>query len=83
MESLPPAERSALAEEVAGRLPPQPALRLGQMERFGVFPAVASAINDELAAAARALADWNGPASSALLRLAGVLQEQVAALNKI
>jgi octaprenyl-diphosphate synthase len=83
MESLPAGERGTLAEEVAGRLPPQPALRLGQMERFGIFPAVAAAINDELAAAARALADWNGPASTALLRLAGVLREQVGALHKI
>lgn len=82
MESLPGAERGGLAEEIAGRRAPQPALRLEQMHRFGVFAAVATAINEELASAAGALEGWPGPAADALLQLAEVLRDQVASLHR-
>jgi len=83
LEALPAAEQAALVEEIAGRRPPQLALRLSQMDHFGVFGAVAMAIDEELAAASAALRDWPGPDPTALLlKLADVLRSQVSALRQ-
>jgi octaprenyl-diphosphate synthase len=82
LEALPPAERAALQEEIAGRQPPQLALRLSQMDQLGVFGAVAAAIDEELARATGALADWTDAAPVApLLKLVEVLRAQVQGLR--
>lgn len=81
-ERLPADEQIALNEEITGRRSPQLALRLRQMRELNVFAAVASAIQDELAAASAALAEWPGSASTPLLLgLVEVLRTQVAALR--
>ena len=52
------------------------------MDELGVFPAVAEAVDAELAAAKEALAPWPGhPPTPLLLGLAEVLREQVASLR--
>jgi len=82
MEVLPAPEQAALIEEIAGRQPPQLALRLNQMEQLGVFGAVAAAIDEELALAAGALRDWTAaPPTSLLCRLVDMLRSQVDALR--
>lgn len=81
-ERLPAAERQLLAEEITGKRPPQLALRLQQMDAFGVFHAVTASIHAELANATAALAPWPAyPATSHLLALGEVLRTQVAALQ--
>lgn len=81
LERLPPEDRSALEAELAGRRPPDPRLRLGQMRALGVFPAVAAEIEAELAEAAAALRGQPGlSCAPLLLRLAGSLRIRVEAL---
>ena len=81
-ERLPAAEQAALTEEITGRAPPQPALRLRQMSELNVFAAVAAAVQAELSLGAAALAAWPGYASTPLLLgLGDVLRAQVAALR--
>jgi octaprenyl-diphosphate synthase len=83
IERLPAVERAALGEEVAGRQPPQLALRLRQMAELGVFAAVAAEVEEELEAAVRALHDWPGQEPTpVLLRLVHVLRHQVSLLRK-
>ena len=82
LEALPPSEQAALIEEIAGRQPPQLALRLRQMDELGVFGAVAAAIDEEMAKAAAALRDWPEAAPTPLLlKLVDVLRAQVNALR--
>jgi octaprenyl-diphosphate synthase len=82
LEGLPPGEQAALIEEIAGRRPPQLALRLRQMADLGVFAAVAAAVEDELAAAAGVLSEWPGQEPTPmLLKLVHVLRNQVASLR--
>lgn len=82
LERLPAGDASALASEVAGERPPQLALRLRQMNEFGVFEAVAQAVNEEVDAATAALREWPAEAPTPLLLgLGEVLREQVTALQ--
>jgi octaprenyl-diphosphate synthase len=82
MERLPADERAALADEVSGRAPARPALRLGQMLEAGVFETVAAAVRQEIAVGCRALDEWPDRAPTPLmLRLAEVLLGQVEALR--
>jgi octaprenyl-diphosphate synthase len=79
LERLPSAEGTVLAEEITGRRPPQPALRLRQMDELDVFAAVAETIDAELTAAGTAVHGHNAPL---LLSLADVLQAQVGNLRR-
>jgi octaprenyl-diphosphate synthase len=79
MDRLPAADGVMLTEEIAGRSPPQHALRLRQMDELNVFAAVAGAIDAELAAATSALRGQS-PAPL-LLSLADVLRAQVGGLR--
>ncbi len=77
------ADRAALADEILKHRPPQPALRIQQMDTLGVFEAVSEAIHAELRAAETALAPHAAlPPVPLLLRLRGVLHDQVVALKK-
>jgi len=76
------ADRAALLDEIQKKRPPQPALRIGQMEQLGVFATVSEAIHAELRAAEAALAPHATlPPVPLLLRLRGVLHDQVQALR--
>ena len=82
LERLPAAEAAALAGEIAGKHPPQLALRLGQMGQLGVFAEVAGAVQVEIDAAVAALQAWpEVPPTPLLLGLCDVLQHQVAGLK--
>jgi octaprenyl-diphosphate synthase len=84
MERLPPADAAALASEISGERPPQPALRLQQMNESGVFATVAEAVHAEVTAAAAALQPWGNQAPTPLLLgLCDVLQAQVAGLQRV
>jgi octaprenyl-diphosphate synthase len=81
-DRLPAAEAAALAAEITGERPPQPALRLRQMRELGVFGEVSEAVHAEIAAATAALRAWPGQAATPLLLgLCDVLQSQVAVLQ--
>lgn len=83
LERLPTAEAAALTSEIAGERPPQLALRLQQMNEFGVFGVVADAVQNEVAAASAALRDWPDEAPTPLLlELCDVLRAQVAGLQR-
>ena len=76
------ADRAGLMDEIQKKRAPQPALRIRQMEELGVFASVAEAIHAELRAAEAALAPHAGlPPAPLLLRLRGVLHDQVRALR--
>lgn len=82
LERLPAGEAEALTAELTGKRPPQLALRLRQMREVGVFGAVASAVETEIAAAADALREWESlTPTPLLLELCSVLRTQVAALK--
>lgn len=82
MERLPAADRAELAAEINGQRPPQLALRLQQMGEHDVFANVAGAVRAELAAASTALEPWSALAPvPALLRLGGLVETQLAALQ--
>ncbi|MGC4070996.1 MAG: polyprenyl synthetase family protein [Nibricoccus sp.] len=82
MEQLPEDDRAQLVEEILKRRPPQLALRIAQMNRFGVFARVAEAIHAELRLGEDALAPHAGLEPVALLlRLGQVLRAQVTALS--
>jgi octaprenyl-diphosphate synthase len=82
MERLPGDERETLADEIAGRRPPRPSLRLKQMLDSGVFGAVEQAVQRELAAARLELGEWPGQRPTRhLLSLGDVLTAQVAGLR--
>jgi len=77
------AEREMLMDEIVKKREPQPALRIRQMGELGVFAAVSGAIQEELRAAEAALAPFAGlPPVALLLRLRGVLHDQVQALQR-
>ena len=82
LERLPAAEADALRTEIAGKRPPQFALRLRQMREFAIFPLIAAAVQAEVDAAAAALREWpDHPPTPLLLRLCDGLQAQVAGLR--
>jgi octaprenyl-diphosphate synthase len=82
MERLPAGERCALADELSGRAPPRPALRLNQMLEAGVFETVASAVRQEIEVGCRALDEWPDRAPTPLmLRLGEVLLSQIEMLR--
>jgi octaprenyl-diphosphate synthase len=81
-DRLPAAEAAALAAEITGERPPQPALRLRQMREFGIFATVAESVHGEIGRAKAALADFPDHAPTPLLLgLGDVLQAQVASLQ--
>jgi octaprenyl-diphosphate synthase len=82
-ERLPAAEAAALAQEIAGKRPPQAELRLRQMEELQVFLEVAAAVRAEVAAAREALSRWQNLAPTPLLLgLGEILQAQVDGLRR-
>ncbi len=82
LDRLPPFERAALAEEIGGRRPAQPALRLRQMLELGVFAVVEAAVRAEIEAARASLAEWPGrPPTRHLMALGDVLLSQVSTLR--
>ena len=82
MDRLPAAERTELTAEVTGSRPPQLARRLAQMRDLEIFPFVAAAVQEEVAAARAALSPWPGQAPTPLLLgLCEVLEKQVASLR--
>jgi octaprenyl-diphosphate synthase len=82
MERLPKAEQEGLALEINGTRPAQLTHRLEQMNEFGVFRAVADAVDLELNEAEDAVAAWPTVAATPHLRsLAGLLRAQIAALR--
>ncbi len=82
LDRLPAAERGALTAEIVGERAPDLALRLRQMNDYGVFAAVSEAVQAEIGAASAALQEWPGEAPTALLLgLCDVLRAQVAALR--
>ncbi len=83
LERLPAAEAAALSSEITGERTPQLALRLSQMSEFGVFAAVAEAVQTEVAAAQAALRAFPDESPTPLLLgLCDVLQSQVAGLQR-
>ena len=81
-EKLSPSERHELEAELEGRSPPRLALRLEQMEAFGVFGEVSAEIERELAKGEVALANHRErPPVAHLSALSAVLRAQVAALR--
>lgn len=81
-ERLPAVERALLLEEILGQRPPQLALRLRQMNEFGVFAAVSDAVDGEIAHARSALAAWPAqPPTPLLLGLCDVLRVQLGGLR--
>jgi octaprenyl-diphosphate synthase len=81
-DRLPEEEKGVLEAELQGRAPTQLALRLRQMELFGVFEAVEREIEAELGSAEEALAAHAGlPPTAHLAALPLVLRAQVAALR--
>lgn len=81
-ERLPPAERSALVEEILGRRPPQLSLRLRQMDELGVFAVVSASVDAEMTQARMALDPWpDHPPTKLLLGLCDVLRGQLTALR--
>ena len=76
------AEREALEREIRGEAAPRLELRLGQMRERGVFGAVAAEIEQELAAAADALASCPHYVPGRILEeLSEVLRKQIVALG--
>jgi octaprenyl-diphosphate synthase len=83
LERLPPADRLALADEIAGRQQPRLGYRLAQMKELDVFPAVAKSVDAELGAARSCLRAWSTSAPTALLlEVADILHAQLAALSE-
>ena len=83
MDRIPATEQAELVEEITGRRPPQPALRLSQMNELGVFSVVTEAVQEELRLAEAALAPHQALAPTPLLlRLCEVLRHQVGALRE-
>jgi octaprenyl-diphosphate synthase len=83
LERLPAGEAAALAGEIAGKNPPQLALRLGQMAKLGIFGEVAGAVQGEIDAGIAALRPWPEMLPTPLLLgLCDVLQQQVAGLRR-
>jgi len=77
------AERAGLMEEILKTRAPRPELRIRQMGEMGVFASVSDAIHAELRAAEAALAPHASlPPTPLLLRLRGVLHDQVRALER-
>jgi octaprenyl-diphosphate synthase len=82
IDRLPANEAATLSAEITGQRPPQLALRLRQMEEFGVFSAVAESVHVEVAGAVESLTKWRGEVPTPLLLgLCDVLRAQVAGLQ--
>jgi octaprenyl-diphosphate synthase len=83
LERLPPAERAAYTAALRDGASPGLAVSAGRMRELGIATGVVAAIDRELAAAAAALAPHRHLAPVPLLhQLAGVLQAQLAALQR-
>ena len=83
MDRLPTAAQDELVEEIIGRRPARPTLRLDQMNELGVFSIVTEAVHQELYLAETALAPHLSLAPAPLLmRLCEVLRHQVGALRE-
>jgi octaprenyl-diphosphate synthase len=83
LDRLPAPEATTLRSEITGERPPQLALRLGQMNEFGVFATVAESVRTEVGAAMAALRPHGRQAPTPLLMgLGEVLLTQVAALQR-
>jgi octaprenyl-diphosphate synthase len=83
MDRLSAAGQAELVEEIVGRRPTQPGLRLEQMNELGVFPVVTEAVQEELRLAEAALEPHRALAPAPLLlRLCEVLRSQVGALRE-
>lgn len=81
-ERLSVSDRTHLNDEILGRRPPHPSLRLRQMREHGVFDAVTQSVRGEIAAAREALEKWNHEAPTPLLLgLCELLCNQVTALG--
>ena len=84
LERLPAMDAVALASEISGERPPQLALRLQQMNEYGVFATVTEAVYAEIGAATSALRAWeNQPPTPLLMGLCDVLQSQIAGLQRV
>lgn len=84
LERLPAADAATLAREIAGKSPPQLAVRMRQMQELDVLSAVAGTVQGELAAATDALQAWSALAPHALLLgLCDILRAQVAGLRRL
>jgi octaprenyl-diphosphate synthase len=82
IDRLPAVEAAALTAEITGARPPQPALRLRQMQELEVFGAVADAVRAEVAAASLALREWRHESPTPmLLGLCDVLETQLGILR--
>ncbi len=82
IERLPPADRPALLDEIAGRRPTRLEERLRQMAELNVFASVAEAVQRELAAAEASLRPFPElEPSPLLLGLCEVLRHQIAQLR--
>jgi octaprenyl-diphosphate synthase len=82
LERLPADEVAALTAEISGARLPQLALRLRQMREFGVFAAVADALQLEIELAKAALDHWAAETPTPLLLgLCQVLRTQVDGLQ--
>jgi octaprenyl-diphosphate synthase len=82
LDRLDAAGRAELLEEILGRRQPDICRRLREMREHGVFDAVSTAIDGELALAEATLQPWKDTRSSSLLlELCQVLRTQVAALR--
>ncbi|MFT3784054.1 MAG: polyprenyl synthetase family protein [Nibricoccus sp.] len=83
MEKLPAGERAELIEEITGKRPSRPSLRIQQMNDLGIYSVVAEAVDAEIKAGEIALAGFaEKPPVANLLRLGDALRLQVAALRK-
>jgi octaprenyl-diphosphate synthase len=84
LDRLPAGDRAALSEEISGKRPAEPALRLRQMMELGVFDTVEAAVRDKVAGARAALGPWALEAPTGhLLMLCEVLLAQVASLRPV
>lgn len=82
LERLPAIEADALRAEIAGKQPPQLALRLRQMRELALFSEIAEAVHAEITAAVAALHEWPGhPPTPLLLGLCDGLRAQVEGLR--
>lgn len=83
LERLPGAEAAALSAEITGERPPQLALRLQQMNEYGVFDTVSAEVHTEVESAVAALRGASElPPTPLLLGLCDVLTTQVAGLHR-
>lgn len=82
LDRLPADERAALVEEIQGRRSPRLQDHVEEMNRLGIFSAVADAVHREIETATGFLAPFQSlPPTALLLRLSDVLRYQVRRLK--